>query len=190
LQKSSCGLRLKRPRREQAAAGMSLDEIAAINLYTQDNQFHRALNLSLRTGQRRSACPFHPYLQILDSALSKLPPQKLVVWRGINTKLDHSYRTGTIITWWAVSSATKTLERTKYFLGKEGGDKADLPCTLFSIETENARAVQAFSSSRDEEEYILKMGTQLEVKSKVIITGKASVIHLKEIRVLDSGCYL
>jgi len=72
-------LRLKRPRREQAAAGMSLDEIAAINLYTQDNQFHRALNLSLRTGQRRSACPFHPYLQILDSALSKLPPQKLVV---------------------------------------------------------------------------------------------------------------
>ncbi|CAF1493353.1 unnamed protein product, partial [Didymodactylos carnosus] len=69
-------------------AGLTHDESAAIYLYTMemgDSSFYRILNKALRSENRPALKPWFYYLKLLDNALNKLKPQKIVTWRGMYT---------------------------------------------------------------------------------------------------------
>ncbi|CAF4132918.1 unnamed protein product [Adineta steineri] len=85
---------------EQPPDGLSIDENAAIRLYS-------TLNFNLKNNDRQALLPFHRYLKLFLTALVKLscvPP--LTVWRGVTKNLSEEFPPGSAMTWWAFSSCT------------------------------------------------------------------------------------
>lgn len=99
----------KRVLRKHADECLSLDEIAAVNLYTQECSLYQEMNKLLRERNRAELKPLFPYLKLLLTALHKLPPNgSTTVWRGVKVDLSRQYkkRIGDDIVWWGFSSAT------------------------------------------------------------------------------------
>ncbi|MFC7646192.1 hypothetical protein ACFQX6_40585 [Streptosporangium lutulentum] len=59
-----------------AADSLSADEIAALYLYTCESGFYRQINAILRHPDRTRIVPYLPYLRLLFSAVSRLPPAR------------------------------------------------------------------------------------------------------------------
>ena len=82
---------------------LTKDEASAIYLYTMEmsdeTSIYRILNQTLRAEDRSIARQWFPYLKLLDSAVSKLPTVKSVVWRGIDKDVSQTFKTGQTITW-------------------------------------------------------------------------------------------
>jgi hypothetical protein len=72
------------------------NEAATIYLYTmemsKDVCVYRILNETLRLEDRTKVLPWFPYLKLLDSATSKLPKVKGIVWRGVNKDVTQSFK--------------------------------------------------------------------------------------------------
>ena len=67
--------------------GLTRDEVAAINLYTQEDcGVYSRLNTALRSSDRQHVKPYFRYLRLLLGGLRKLPAYRGSVWRGV--KLD------------------------------------------------------------------------------------------------------
>ena len=168
---------------EQPPNGLTVDESAAIRLYTfQWERPHRSLysmlNQTLTMTDRQQLQPYARYLKLLLTALVKLPcipPQ--TVWRGIREDVSMNYLDGTSVTWWGFSSCTTSMpvltENT--FLGNEG------PRTMFSVETINGRAIHAHSTFTYENEIVLLPGTQMIVQTKMSQPSDLHIVHLKQI---------
>ncbi|CAM4941637.1 unnamed protein product, partial [Rotaria socialis] len=91
--------------------GLSQDESAAIMLYTMgweplDKCLYVVLNATLRTANRQQLKPWLLYLRLFVSALSRLPPLRETVYRGIKLDLGPEYKKGETIIWWGFSSCT------------------------------------------------------------------------------------
>lgn len=62
---------------------LTVDEIGAINLYTQNTPFYRVLNEVLRSRKRDDAKQLLSYLKLLITGINKLPVTKTTLFRGM-----------------------------------------------------------------------------------------------------------
>ncbi|CAF1346971.1 unnamed protein product, partial [Didymodactylos carnosus] len=168
---------------EEPPDGLTIDESAAIRLYTIESEgphqsLYSMLNYTLKTADREDLRPYFKYLKLFLTALAKLPcvpPQ--TVWRGVTKNLSVNFPPGTLVTWWAFSSCTTTLTvlENNIYLGNTGER------TLFSVEAINGRTVQAHSHFVTEDEILLLPGTHMVVQSQFTPAPDLHIIHLKQI---------
>jgi hypothetical protein len=168
---------------EQPPDGLTIDESAAIRLYTIEwDKPHRSLysmlNHTLMQDDREQLRPYFKYLKLFLTALVKLPcvPQ-LTVWRGVTKNMSAEFPPGTPVTWWAFSSCTVSLTvlENNMYLGNTGNR------TLFSVEAINGRAVRAHSHFATEDEILLLPGTYMTVQSQLSPAPDLHIIHLKQV---------
>jgi hypothetical protein len=168
---------------EQPPDGLTIDESAAIRLYTIEwERPHRSLysmlNHTLKYDDRDHLRPYFKYMKLFLTALAKLPcvPQ-LTVWRGVTKNMSAEFPAGTPVTWWAFSSCTTALTvlENNMYLGTIGNR------TLFSVEAINGRTVRAHSHFDTEDEIILLPGTYMIVQSQFSPAPDLHIIHLKQV---------
>ncbi|CAF1942329.1 unnamed protein product [Rotaria magnacalcarata] len=156
--------------------GLTQDEQAAINLYTQQTPIYRLLNEALRKADGRSLSSWYGYLKLLLVALYKLPPYRGTVWRGVPHDLSTKYRKDDEHVWWSFGSCTSSLDilTSPNFLGASGVR------TLFNIEVFDGRSVSKFSEFNAEDEILLLPGTYVRVVSEMKQSDGLHIIHLKQ----------
>jgi len=168
--------------------GLTFDESAAIRLYTIEwKESHKSLywmlNYTLKMSDRQALRPYFKYLKLLLTALVKLPSAPLqAVWRGVNKDLSKDFPRGTPVTWWAFSSCTTSLTvlENNMFLSNVGER------TLFSVEAINGRSIRAHSHFDYEDEILLLPGTYMEVQSQLSPAPGLHIIHLKQIKPIET----
>ena len=81
-----------------------------------------------------------------------------------------------LLTWWSVNSCSSSVDVIKNFLGNNKNS------TLFLIEAINGKKVSGYTEYENEDEIILRMGTQFRVKSNALDQSNGShIVHLIEI---------
>ena len=158
--------------------GLTRDESAAIYLYsmeTGEDSLYQHLNRILRDANRQKIVPWFYLLKLLDSALAKVPIVKGSIWRGVPLDVSEQYQRDELVTWSSFSSCSSLVEVVEGFL------KPNQNSTLFMIEAVDGRDISAYCMYRNEEEVLLKMGTQLRVKSNGLKRNDLRLIHLVEI---------
>jgi hypothetical protein len=172
---------------EEPADGLTIDESAAIRIYTFEwpephPSLYSMLNHTLRKTDRENLRPYYKYLKLLLTAMVKLPcvPQQ-TIWRGVTKDLSADFPRGTSVTWWGFSSCTHTMTvlESNMFLGNSGAR------TLFSIEAINGRAIREHSQINTEDEILLLPGTYMEVQSQLSPATGLHIIHLKQMKPCD-----
>ena len=168
---------------EEPPDGLTIDESAAIRLYTIEwERPHRSLysmlNYTLMQHDRELLRPYFKYLKLFLTALAKLscvPP--ITIWRGVTKNLSEQFPPGTPVTWWAFSSCTTelTVLENNMYLGITG-DR-----TLFSVETINGRTISAHSHFVTEDEILLLPGTHMIVQSQFSPAADLHIIHLRQV---------
>ena len=145
--------------------GLSKDQSAAIYIYSMewgDTTLNRLLNKTLRSENRQALKIWFPYLKLLDTALDKLPTVKGTVWRGVSFDIGKNFTQNQLVTWWSISSCSSSLDVITKFLDNNKNS------TLFLIEARNGKKVSGHTEYKNEDEIILRMGTQLRVISSVL----------------------
>ena len=167
---------------EQPSDGLTIDESAAIRLYTIEwcephRSLYSMLNHALRSTEREQIRPYFRYMKLFLTALVKLPcVAPTTVWRGVAKDKSREFPPGTTVTWWSFSSCTVelTVLENNMYLGKSGER------TLFSVEAINARMVRDHSHFVTEGEVLLLPGTHMVVQSQGSPAPDLHVIHLKQ----------
>lgn len=159
--------------------GLTRDESAAIYIYTMewgDQTLHRVLNQALRSENRQALKIWFPYLKLFDKALEKLPTFKGVLWRGISLDIGKKFTENQLVTWWSINSCSSSVNVIKCFIGDEKNS------TLFLIEANDGKRISGYTEFENENEVILKMGTQFRVKADPLEqTHGTHIVHLVEI---------
>ncbi|CAF4004090.1 unnamed protein product, partial [Rotaria sordida] len=159
--------------------GLSRDQSAAVYIYTMewgDITLYCVLNKALRSENRQALKIWFPYLKLLDTALDKLPTVKEAVWRGVSLDIGKNFTENQIVTWWSVNSCSSSVKVIKDFLDN------DKKSTLFLIEAVNGKKISGYTEYENENEVILRMGSQFRVKSDPLEQSNGShVVHLIEI---------
>jgi hypothetical protein len=167
-------MKLKR----QPELTLTLDEIAAIHLYTQQCDVYPKLNEGLRDRDREVIKPFLPYLRLLLQGLRKLPScdHNKVVFRGVKKNLTDSISKNDQFVWWALSSTSSDLQTMSnpMFCGIQGER------TIFNIQVQHARNIAPFSAFASEEEIVMLPGARLKVQSLVNMGAGLVMVHLME----------
>ncbi|CAF1510746.1 unnamed protein product [Rotaria magnacalcarata] len=168
---------------EQPLDGLTIDESAAIRLYTIEwegshQSLYSKLNYTLKTASREELRPYFKYLKLFVTALAKLPctpPSN--IWRGVTKDLSAQFPPNTPVTWWSFTSCTTTLTvlENNIYLGKTGNR------TLFSVEAINGRSIRAHSHFNSEDEVLLLPGTHMVVQSRLDAAPDLHIIHLKQV---------
>mmetsp|Transcript_7001 Transcript_7001/g.9409 ORF Transcript_7001/g.9409 Transcript_7001/m.9409 type:complete len:493 (-) Transcript_7001:22-1500(-) len=138
-------------------AGLTVDERAALYIYTQECDFYRKMNAFLREGEKKKLSSLFLYLRLFFSALSKLPPFGQKLYRGVAKDLRKFYKQGSTVTWWGVSSCTSAQSVAEGFMGNSGVR------LLFEIQAKTAGPIKRYSAFQGEEEYLLAPGTKLHI---------------------------
>ena len=162
---------------KKPADGLTLDESAAIHLYTMQWEephvsLYTTLNRILRSERREPLKPWFRYLKLILTALFKLPSVRSTVWRGVRGNLSDQYDDEHI--WWGFSSCTENMEVMQQFVGTSGVR------TLFSIECINGKIIRPHSFYKNESEILLLPGTFFRVVSKWSPAKDLYMIHLRE----------
>ena len=168
---------------EQPPDGLTIDESAAIRLYTIQweksyQSLYTRLNHTLKNCDRDQLRPYFKYLKLFLTALAKLPcVPSLTIWRGVTKDLSAEFPPGTPVTWWAFSSCTTelTVLESNVYLGSSG-DR-----TLFSVEAINARRINDHSHFVEENEVLLLPGTHMIVQSQFSPAANLHIVHLKQV---------
>ena len=168
---------------EEPPDGLTIDESAAIRLYTIEwakphRSLYSMLNYTLKKANREQLRPYFKYLKLFLTALVKLPcVPSLTVWRGVTEDLSTKFPSGKAVTWWAFSSCTTemTVLENNMYLGTTGKR------TLFSVEAVNGRDIGKHSRYASENEVLLLPGTYMIVQSQVSPAPDLYVIHLKQV---------
>ncbi|CAF3250236.1 unnamed protein product, partial [Rotaria sp. Silwood2] len=159
--------------------GLTKDQSAAVYIYTMEwgnTTLYRILNKALRSENRQELKIWFSYLKLFDTALDKLPTVKEVVWRGVPLDIGKSFTKNQIVTWWTINSCSSSVNVIKNFLGN------DKNSTLFLIETIKGIKISGYTEYENEDEIILRMGSQFRVKSDTLDQLHGShVVHLIEI---------
>ncbi|CAF3214894.1 unnamed protein product [Rotaria socialis] len=156
--------------------GLTQDQSAAIYIYTMewgDTTLYRVLNKALRSENRQALKIWFPYLKLFDTALDKLPTVKEAVWRGIPIDIGKNFIKNQTVTWWSVNSCSSSPNVIKTFLGGTQNS------TLFLIETMNGKKISGYTEYENEDEVILRMGSEFRVKGDPLAQLNGSyVVHL------------
>ncbi|CAF1393487.1 unnamed protein product [Adineta steineri] len=159
--------------------GLTKDQSAAVYIYTMEwgeTTLYRILNTALRSENRQALKIWFPYLKLFDTALDKLPTVKENLWRGVPLDIGKNFTKNQPITWWSVNSCSSSVDVIKDFLGNNKNS------TLFLIEGINGKKISGYTEYENEDEIILRMGTQFRVKSNPLEQSNGShIVHLIEI---------
>ncbi|CAF3345035.1 unnamed protein product [Rotaria socialis] len=139
---------------------LTLEECAAIYLYTMSTNLFKQLNKALRAKKRWELKPWFPFLKLFITALKKLPPLNGTVWRGIIGNVTSGFSENDNETWWSVNSCSTDIKVAQAFLSPSG--------TLFAIHTTSGRSIHEYSAHKDEKEVVLLPGTRLLIQSGVM----------------------
>jgi hypothetical protein len=168
---------------EQPPDGLTIDESAAIRLYTiewegRQRSLYSMINRSLKKDTRENLRPYFKYMKLFLTALAKLPclPPS-TIWRGVTKDVSTQFPPGTPVIWWPFSSCTTelTVLENNMYLGTTGKR------TLFSVEVINGRTIRAHSHFVTEDEILLLPGTQMIVQSQFSPAPDLHIIHLKQV---------
>jgi hypothetical protein len=151
---------------------LSIDESAAIYLYTMPKPFYEVLNKTFRAANSQALEPWFPFLKLFITALGKLPSCSITVWRGIWGNFGLDFVEDNVHTWWSVNSCSSCVDAAAWFAGDTG--------TLFYIHTIYGKNIAAYSANQSEEEIVLMPGTRLRVKSTLFVPNGLSIVHLEE----------
>jgi len=161
---------------------LSVDEIAAINLYTREweSPIYKLLNVDLRKQDRTVLKKWFPYLRLLLSGLLKLPELTEILWRGFSSDKDQEsiYKQGRKIYWWGFSSCSLTANTVKTFLTSNGSPYRN----LFSIKCISGINIKNYSAIPDEDEILLLPGSYFEVKSILDLENNLKMYQLEQIK--------
>ena len=168
--------------------GLTLDEAAAITLYTKQNvgrpekSFYAVLNRRCWERDRSKIVPFFPYLKLFFTGARKLPnacpyqlfrafPNRPADWQA-------TYAIGTQLHWWGFSSTTKTSKvlLSESFFGTQGER------TLFMVDGINGIDVSPYSDF-PEDEVLLMPGAKFEVTQVMEpeMLGGAAMIAMRQV---------
>ena len=157
---------------------LSKDESASIYIYTMEwgeTTLYRVLNQALRSEKREDLKIWFPYLKLFDTALNRLPTVKEVVWRGVPLDIGKNFTKNQTFTWWSVSSCSSSVNVIEAFLQNKSNS------TLFLIEVVNGKKVSGYTEFENEDEIILRIGTEFRVKSNPLKRSDGShTVHLIE----------
>jgi hypothetical protein len=151
---------------------LSINESAAIYLYTMMNDFYCCLNEALRLENRLTLKPWFAFLKLFITALKKLPSTPAKIWRGVGDNFGSSFSKNDIHTWWSVNSCALDHHISRCFADPKG--------TLFSIESMYGKNITEYSANQNEKEIILMPGTRLRVKAVWSIPEGLSTVELEE----------
>ena len=87
----------------------TLDESAAIYLYTMPKSFFSRLDATLRDPNRLALRPWMSFLKLLMSAIEKLPNTKTNLWRGVDYDATLNFVNNDIYTLWGITSCSGIL---------------------------------------------------------------------------------
>ena len=159
--------------------GLSNDQSASIYIYTMEwgeTTLYRVLNQALRSENRQSLKIWFPYLKLFDSALDLLPIVKEVVWRGVPLDVGKNFIKNQMFTWWPISSCSSSVDVIEQFLENKSNS------TLFLIEVVNGKKISGYTEYEQEDEIILKIGTEFRVKANPLKRPDGThIVHLIEI---------
>jgi len=100
-----------------------------------------------------------------------------LVWRGVREDLSTLYPKGKEFTWWALSSCTASMSvlESPSYLGKSGSR------TMFSIQSNSGKHIQAHSYFENEDEILLPPGIHFRVIDTLMPAEGLHIIQLREI---------
>ena len=152
---------------------LTINESAAVYLYTMKTSFYERFNQTLRTENPPALEPWLDFLKLLINGLAKLPSCKGTLWRGVANIDASKFSVGDTFTWWSVTSCSSYASVAAGFTCDKG--------ILFCINTIHGKDIKVYSEATNgEEEVILMPGTSLRVKDKTFDVHGFSVIHLEE----------
>ena len=166
---------------------LTVDHIAAINLYTKQNEdvpdhsFFKLLNQALNSRERAGLAPFFPYLRLVADAERLLPNvgpcDVLRVFPTQQAGWEDTYRQGSRVHWWGFSSTTKNGNGAvlvdPMFFGTAGQRM------LFTLHVVRGIDISAFSDFPQEDEVLLMPGAVFAVTQVVppgMLGGAAMVL--------------
>jgi leucine-rich repeat protein SHOC2 len=157
--------------------GLTVDEAAAINLYTQDSLYARLndrLRASAGDAALESLAPFVGITRLLLAAMTKLPcVGEQLVYRGVREAmkdLDREYVQGQDFQWGQFTSCSRTSDTAVGFSSS----------TIFAVRCFAGCCVGNFSQYPSEHEVILPVGARLRVTG-VMCLRNTTVIHLEQL---------
>jgi len=151
---------------------LTINESAAIYLYTMPKPFYETLNKTLRAENPNALKPWFAFLKLFITALGKLPSCPATVWRGVWGNFGSDFVEDKVHTWWSVNSCTPCVDAAAFFACDTG--------TLFCIHTIHGKDIAAYSANHGEEEIVLMPGTCLRVKSTRSDPNGLSIVYLQE----------
>ncbi len=151
---------------------LTVNESAAIYLYTIPNSVYENLNKTLRAENPHALKPWFAFLKLFITAVGKLPSRPTMVWRGVDGNIGSNFVEDDVHTWWSVNSCSSYLNVAGMFAGEKG--------TLFYINAIHAKDITKYAVRQDEEEIVLMPGTRLRVKYKEADVFGFIVVHLEE----------
>jgi len=182
---AACSFATNKLMLENDPYGLSVDEVAAINLITLNSPFRHTLNAMLRSCDNDDVEPFFPYLRLVLSALLKLP-----AYRGSTYVFEEdrdavvrsrfgddrggamgggatassprgddrgvSYPEGTAFFWPHIAHGrTALLFSAEQMVRRSAKTRGRGAATMFCVESESGRDVREYSTLRESEEVIL-----------------------------------
>jgi hypothetical protein len=154
------------------ATQLTVNESAAIYLYTMDTPLYETLNRVLRFENPPDLIPWFDFLKLFITAVEKLPSHKTTVWRGLAKVKASNFIEGQMFTWWNVNSCSM-------YVSVAAGFTCDMG-VLFCINNIYSKDIRTYSARDEEEEVVLMPGTRLRVKDKTYDVHHVPVVHLEE----------
>ena len=151
---------------------LTLNESAAVYLYTMDRPFYSALNQALRAENPQALGPWSAYLKLLITALRKLPSCSSTIWRGVAGDIGPDFNQNTIHTWGSITSYSSQITVAACFAGQKG--------ILFCINAIHGKDIAKFSANQIEDEVVLMPGTCLQVQSTSFDLNGFYIVQLNE----------
>ena len=151
---------------------LTLDESAAVYLYTMNRPFYLALNQALRDENPQALEPWSAYLKLLITALRKLPSCSTTMWRGVAGDIGSEFSQNTIHTWGSITSCSSQINVAACFAGQKG--------ILFCINAIHGKDITKYSEFQGESEITLMPGTRLQVQSTSFDLNGFYIVQLNE----------
>ena len=136
---------------------LTINQSAAIYLYSMMGPFYRKLNEALRAENQSARDPMFPYLKLFLTAVNKIESYSTTVWRGVRRSIGNQFAVGAVHTWSGLNSCSPHVNVAGSFTSKVG--------TLFCIHTIHGKDITTFAANQTEEEIPLRPGIRLRVKS-------------------------
>lgn len=144
-------------RGKQYADILTIDDIATVNLFTQETELYKMMNSTLGGwGDIEAIKHYLPFVRLLESVLDKLAPVNATVYRGIRLPIKQALgglTIGDILSWGAFTSTTLSPDvlRDPMFLGT-GADLGER--VVFVITIVSGTKIMAFSDKGVVSEYL------------------------------------